>query len=105
MRARKAAMMISSGLTFQSDDNLRLVSMQKPLGLVLESLDDGGVFVADVAQGSNAERAGVLVGDVLKAVNNLDVTAATLDEVVEAIGGVPGRVLNLRFLVGGRVVE
>ena len=92
---------LSSGLTFSDDAGMRLVSIQKPLGLALEQADeaasDSGVVVADVAAGSNAERAGVLAGDVLVAVNNLDLTEASLDAVVAAIGNVPGRAVNLRF--------
>ena len=90
-------MLVSSGLTFESD-GIRLVSLQKPLGLVLEDVEGrGGVVVAEVAPGSNADRAGVLVGDLLIAVNNLDVSSASVDAAVHAIGAVPGRVVNLRF--------
>jgi|Transcript_68791 C-terminal processing protease CtpA/Prc len=91
--------MISSGFSFD-DGCQRLVSVQKPLGLTLEPLDEEelcGVVVAAVQRDSNAERAGVLVGDVLVAVGNLDLSAATLEAVLEAIAGTPGRVLNLRF--------
>ena len=89
----------SSGLTFE-DDGSRLVSVQKPLGLTLEELDEdtpSGVVVVDVAAGSSSERAGVQAGDVLLAVNNLDVSTATFESVVGAISSVPGRVVNLRF--------
>ena len=77
-----------------------VISIQKPLGLVLEPLgedEQSGVVVVEVGQGSNADRAGVAPGDVLLAVNNLDLRAASLDAVIDAIGATPGRVLNLRF--------
>ena len=91
---------ISSGFTFEGDSQ-RLVSIQKPLGLLLEELDElepCGVVVAGVAPDSNADRAGVLAGDRLVAVGNLDVSAASVDSVTEAITNIPGRVVNLRFL-------
>ena len=89
----------SSGLTFE-DDGSRLVSIQKPLGVTLQEIDEdtpSGVVVTSVAAGSSSERAGVQIGDVLMAVNNLDVSSATFESVIGAISSVPGRVVNLRF--------
>ena len=113
-RSASPTCQLSSGLTFTDDAGQRLVSLQRPLGLVLEqaedesaveevsddreeAADDRGVLVAEVGAGSNAERAGVNAGDVLLAVNNLDVSSASLDAVMLAIQNAPGRVVNLRF--------
>ena len=58
---------------------------------------DQGVCVAEVGEGSNAERADVRPGDVLLAVNNVDLASASLERVLGAISAVPGRAVNLRF--------
>lgn len=92
---------ISSGLTFDSGDQL-LVSAQKPLGLILEEPEQedggsgGGCFVAEVVEGSAADKAGVRSGDILVAVQNADVHKAALEEVMGRIVDAP-RVVNLRF--------
>jgi len=93
---------LSSGLSFE-DGQQRLVSIQRPLGLVLEEVpgEFRGVTIVDVQPGSNSDRAGVQTGDLLVAINNLDVASASLEEVMSAIEAVPSRVLNLRFLTAG----
>lgn len=53
--------------------------------------------VFKVLEGSPAEKAGVLVGDVVKKVDGADVTAISVDEVVEKIHGDPGTVVVLEF--------
>lgn len=97
--ARTAAprMQLSSGLTFD-DGEQRLVSVQKPLGLLLEEVDGPrrGVVVATVSAEGSAAGAGVLAGDVLLAVNNQAVSAASLEQVMGLIQAAP-RVVNLRF--------
>ena len=94
-------MMISSGFTFSDGNNQRLVSLQKPLGLILEERDEDskGCMVVDVIVSEEcfAHRAGIKVGDVLLAVQNSDVSQCTLDEVMNRISKAP-RVVNLRFL-------
>ncbi|KAA8491718.1 hypothetical protein FVE85_9771 [Porphyridium purpureum] len=47
----------------------RKVTVEKPIGLLLEERDDGMVFVREVAAGSNGEKAGVKEGDVVVAVS------------------------------------
>ncbi|EOD24355.1 putative glutathione dehydrogenase [Emiliania huxleyi CCMP1516] len=101
-RSGGAACQLSSGLTYSDGAGQRLVSVQKPLGLVIEPVGeegarDQGVCVAEVGEGSNAERAGVRPGDVLLAVNNVDLASASLERVLGAISAVPGRAVNLRF--------
>lgn len=104
-RGADCYMQLSSGFEFD-DGNQLLVSMQKPLGLLLEELhasddatSDGetqGCVVVEVAPGSAADAAGVKAGYHLKAVNNMDVSRTGLDEVLSCIQAAP-RVLNLRF--------
>lgn len=93
----RTQLQISTGLTFDDGDQL-LVSAQKPLGMVLEELDEekGGCIVVSVGEGSAAEKAGVKEGDLLVAVQNADVGKADLDEVMGRIIDAP-RVVNLRF--------
>lgn len=88
--------MISSGLTFDDGEQL-LVSLQKPLGIVLEERDELGCMVIEVNEGGSAFGAGIEAGDVLVAVNNADASAMTLEEVMQRIVNAP-RVVNLRFL-------
>ena len=104
-RVSRATMQLSSGLTFD-DGEQRLISVQRPLGLVLEEREevplsgggeDGGVVVAEVLEEGSAARMGVRPGDVLLAVNNQDVSTAPLEAVLDRISAAPGRVLNLRF--------
>jgi hypothetical protein len=88
--------MISSGFSF-NDGEQTLISVQKPLGIILEQEQSSGpIRVAKVNQGSAAD-AGVKEGDVLLAVQNASVENADLEEVLVFIGNAP-RVLNLRLL-------
>ena len=101
-RSRKI-FMISSGFSYQGErDNQVLVSVQKPLGILLEEKNDddnGNVYVDVVEIGPNsaADRAGIKVGDVILAVQNADMRNKSLDMVLQSIGNAP-KVVNLRFL-------
>merc|ERR1712194_259978 len=88
--------MVSSGFSYSDGEQL-LVSLQKPLGIVLEQDTPGPIVVVDMTRGGAAEGAGVHVGDVLLAVQNASVENADLDEVLAFIGNAP-RVLNVRLL-------
>ncbi|KAL7525587.1 hypothetical protein ACHAXR_001073 [Thalassiosira sp. AJA248-18] len=88
--------MVSSGFSF-SDGEQILISLQKPMGILLEQEPQGPITVTDVSQGGSADSAGVKVGDVLLAVQNASVENADLEEVLAFIGNAP-RVMNLRFL-------
>lgn len=89
--------MISSGFSF-SDGEQILVSLQKPMGMVLEQDGEGGpITVTEVVPGGSADAGGVRAGDVLLAVQNASVERAGLEETMAFIGNAP-RVLNLRFL-------
>ena len=88
---------LSSGLTFEDSDGL-LVSVQKPLGAVLEEGSAPGTpcVVAVLESTGNAAQAGVREGDRLLAVNNQDVSAASFEQVMQRLQAAP-RVVNLRF--------
>ena len=102
-RCPPPVLQLSSGLTFEDGEQI-LISVQKPLGLLLEERGagdtGGGVVVAAVGDEGSAAAAGVLEGDWLLAVNNQDVSAAGLEEVMACILAAP-RALNLRFARGG----
>ena len=88
--------MVSSGFSF-SDGEQILVSLQKPMGMLLEQEANGPIVVQEVNQGGSADSAGVQTGDILLAVQNASVEKADLEEAFALIGNAP-RVLNLRFL-------
>ena len=100
--------MISSGFTsFDENDELYLVSLQKPMGMVLyqdDATDEGAncIVVGEVIPGQAADRAGIREGDVLVAVQNIAVMddfrqLLSLEEVLQRIEEGP-RILNLRLL-------
>jgi C-terminal processing protease CtpA/Prc len=90
------SMMIGTGFSFQDADQI-LVSVQKPLGIVLQQDEnDGSIQVTQVQAEGAAGRAGVQVGDVLVAVQNASTQKVDLDNVLDFIENAP-RVLNLRF--------
>lgn len=95
--------MISSGLTFDDGEQI-LVSVQKPLGLVLEQDDDTDcaatttIRIVGLDPTGNGATAGLRTGDVLVAVqNDGDVIHRDLEYALECIARAP-RVLNLRFV-------
>ena len=95
--------MIGTGFSFNDGVQI-LVSVQKPLGLVLEqdlTTNDsaGAIKVVGMDPDGSAARAGVQEGDVLIAVQNMSVDSKDLDEVLGFIGSAP-RVVNLRLLRG-----
>lgn len=93
---RTRALAISSGFSFQADDDSQLlVSVQKPMGMVLEQ-EDGPIVVASVDPDGSAAQAGVQAGHVLLAVQNANVEEQALEDVLEFIGQAP-RIVNLRF--------
>jgi predicted metalloprotease with PDZ domain len=88
---------ISSGLTFE-DGNQILVSVQKPLGLILEQDEtDNVIRIADVDPTGSAASAGLRVGDLLVAVQNADMIDKNLEYALAFIAQAP-KVLNLRFV-------
>ena len=90
--------MIGTGFNFDDGDQI-LVSAQKPLGIILEEKEEGGgCVVAEFADPSTSAvaKAGVEVGDWLQAINNADVSKASIEEVMKRIITAP-KVVNLRF--------
>jgi len=88
--------MISSGFSF-SDGEQILVSVQKPLGIVLEQDPENGIIsVTEVDPNGSAGKGGVMVGDFLIAVQNTSIEGVDLEEVLAYIGNGP-RVMNFRF--------
>ena len=93
--------MIGTGFNFDDGDQI-LVSAQKPLGVILEEKEEGGegggCVVAEFADPATSAlaQAGVEVGDWLQAVNNADVSQASIEEVMQRIIDAP-KVVNLRF--------
>jgi len=64
------------------------VSLEKPLGIVLEERDNGsgGVKVKELVEDGNAANSNIVVqGDVLLAVNNVDTSSLDFDTVMETI--------------------
>jgi hypothetical protein len=112
--SKTTRLFVSSGFSFQDGEQV-LVSVQKPLGIVLEeqqpqpqpqpddSDDDDDetagtvIFVAEMDPAGSASRAGVLTGDVLLAVQNASVENRSLEYVMAFLAQAP-RVVNLRFL-------
>lgn len=92
--------MIGTGLTFTDGDQI-LVSAQKPLGIILEESEEGGMgggcVVAEISDPTSpVAQAGVQPGDWLVAVQNADVGSASIEEVLQRIINAP-KVVNLRF--------
>jgi predicted metalloprotease with PDZ domain len=107
--SRAARLFVSSGFSFQDGDQV-LVSVQKPLGIILEERqaqpqDDSNddetagtvIFVTEMDPDGSASRAGVLTGDVLLAVQNASVENRSLEYIMAFLAQAP-RVVNLRFL-------
>jgi C-terminal processing protease CtpA/Prc len=62
-------------------------------------------IVRGVPPRSFSERAGLQPNDVVVAVDGVDVTNATADEVIAALRGPSGSVARLKIARGGNVVE
>ena len=99
LQPKPTILFIGTGLTFDDGDQI-LVSAQKPLGIVLEEKENGGegggVIVSELDPASACSRAGVEATDWLVAVNNADVSAGSIEEVMQRIIDGP-KVVNLRF--------
>jgi C-terminal processing protease CtpA/Prc len=90
--------MIGSGFSFD-DGEQTVVSVQKPLGIILEQDETTGgrIVVVEVDPTKSAGRAGIQVGDVLVAVQNASTISVDLEEVLDFISNRCPRVVNLRF--------
>lgn len=88
--------MIGTGFSFEDGEQI-LVSVQKPMGMLLEQEKAASkIVVTELDPSASAAQAGVQVGDVLVAVQNASVKDVDLDNVLEFIQEGP-RVMNLRF--------
>ena len=95
---RGVARKISSGLTFEDGDGDQiLVSVQKPLGIILEQDESDSVIrIADMDPTGSGAAAGLRIGDILLAVQNADMMDRDLEYALNFITKAP-KVLNLRF--------
>jgi carboxyl-terminal processing protease len=71
------------------------------VGIQVNERDDQIVVVAPI-DGSPAQEAGVMAGDILISVDGMDVTGQSVDEVVEKVRGEAGSNVTLRFLRDGQ---
>jgi membrane-associated protease RseP (regulator of RpoE activity) len=74
------------------------------VGMVLDATS-GRVVVAQVNDGSPAERAGVQRGDVIVAVDGVATAGQPMDQVIGRIRGPAGTPVRLRFERGGQQFE
>eukprot|EP00587_Corethron_hystrix_P011616 CAMPEP_0113302916 /NCGR_PEP_ID=MMETSP0010_2-20120614/3548_1 /TAXON_ID=216773 ORGANISM="Corethron hystrix, Strain 308" /NCGR_SAMPLE_ID=MMETSP0010_2 /ASSEMBLY_ACC=CAM_ASM_000155 /LENGTH=97 /DNA_ID=CAMNT_0000156823 /DNA_START=216 /DNA_END=509 /DNA_ORIENTATION=+ /assembly_acc=CAM_ASM_000155 len=97
--------MVGTGFSFvdESRDQF-LVSLQKPLGIILEERNSGDCEIVEIIPESNAALAGLCPGDILLAVQNADVRERGLDEIMKRIQAAP-RVVNLRVQRGCNLLE
>ena len=98
-KRRRSCTQLFIGTGFSFDDGEQvLVSVQKPLGIILEQQEeDGPVMVGEVDPSGSAGRAGVQEGDILVALQNASVETQSLEYVMDFLGRAP-KVVNLRFV-------
>jgi ferredoxin len=78
----------SSSSSSSTDTNLLSLTLEKPLGMILEEVEEGqaqGVYVMELAEEGSAAGNDQLIGLTLATVNGLDVTAMTFDAVMERL--------------------
>lgn len=108
-RSFASARFMSSSDTEESTKLLSL-TLEKPLGMILEEIEEGapkGVFVMELGDGGSAAEApekDQIVGSKLQSVMGEDVTTITFDEVMEKIIDAPSPV-NLELLVESGSIE
>jgi S1-C subfamily serine protease len=96
-RRSSTQLFIGTGFSFDDGEQV-LVSVQKPLGIILEQEENvGPVIVGEVDPSGSAGRAGVQEGDILVAVQNASVETQSLEYVMDFLGRAP-KVVNLRFV-------
>ena len=66
-------------LTFPAGTSAVAFEIPRPLGIVFEDLGDGATTAVEIVPGSNAEAAGVRVGDVLRLVSAVAVGKSTVE--------------------------
>lgn len=70
------------------------------IGIVVYNPDGNGALIHRVYEGSFAETAGLLAGDVIIAVDGVDIKTASGTELVERITGEAGTTVDITFLRG-----
>ena len=74
-------------------DNRYQIKLPKPLGMLLEERDEGGVSVEELVEGGSAFESAIMPGDVLIAVGVDDVSTFPFEAVMGAIGEAPAELL------------
>ena len=69
------------------------IKLPKPLGMLLEERDQGGVSVEELVEGGSAFESAIMPGDVLIAVGVDDVSSLPFEAVMGAIGEAPAELV------------
>jgi carboxyl-terminal processing protease len=92
----------STFLNAEEYEDIRISTTGNYTGIGLDvNLDDGKVTVVAPLEGAPAERAGILPGDVVAAVNDIPVDAANVEASVSRMRGAPGTAVTLEVLRPG----
>ena len=92
----------STFLNAEEYEDIRISTSGNYTGIGLDvNLDDGKVTVVAPLEGAPAERAGILPGDVVSAVNDIPVEAGNVEASVSRMRGAPGTSVTLDVLRPG----
>ncbi len=75
------------------------------IGVVIRSLEDGGIEVVNVMGGTPAANAGLRIGDIFNQVDDVDVTSATQLELAAKVRGPAGSDVKLTMMRGEELVD
>jgi carboxyl-terminal processing protease len=76
------------------------------IGVVIEENEDTGrIFIANVLEGTPAQNAGLIEGDIFLSVNGEDVTDFSTDQLASRVRGQEGTTVNLTMLRGEKELE
>lgn len=70
------------------------------IGVTMYSFDDHTFIISDILKNSPAEKAGVMPGDQIVAINGKDVTGKKIDDVVKLVTGKSGTEVKIEFVRG-----
>lgn len=70
------------------------------IGVTMYSLDDSAFIISDILKNSPAEKAGILPGDQIFAVNGTNVTNKKIDDVIQLVQGKSGTEVSIEFVRG-----
>lgn len=71
------------------------------IGAVVQEADEGGIYINRVFEGSPADKAGMLAGDIVVGVNGEDITGDILDETITKVRGPAGTSVILTIVREG----